>query len=304
MKNRPNGKLETEALTMEALIKEKMMERKFFGLDRTVPTEEAKDLHTSLFEDHVATSLQRQLGEMPPEVEGLVAASQPLSTLRDFGGLQTKVQLRYHLLEKLYVALNQPMKLLDFTVQTGSRVIGTPYDLEWGTGCGIAFGSRFDGKLSLFGCSGSDTVAVGFYLSSPERLSAAITPMGSYDFSWAAFQDIPSLRSRGGLGITVYVNENPQPILSRQALLWSTSGATLLSGETGTGRIEDASSPSGLGPVRLAPIYLDTGPDLRYLVWVYCWQVNQIPTDSSFISIITMNMPFVNVNAGPLNVIH
>jgi len=85
MKNRPNGKLETEALTMEALIKEKMMERKFFGLDRTVPTEEAKDLHTSLFEDHVATSLQRQLGEMPPEVEGLVAASQPLSTLRDLG---------------------------------------------------------------------------------------------------------------------------------------------------------------------------------------------------------------------------
>ena len=163
-----------------------------------------------------------------------------------------------------------------------------------------------------FSLPGESNAGVGFYLSSNEPLSVAITPKGSYDFSWLATGDQPSLQSRGGLGMAVYVNTENQPAQSRQVTLWRLSGvAGVISGDQGSGQLQDAASlpvGGGFGPVRLFPVYIDMHPGSRYLVWVWSWQIllSAPPSggDKSFIVFFSVKMPFVAVDAGPLIIVH
>ena len=67
--------------------------------------------------------------------------------------------------------------------------------------------------------------------------------MGTYDFSWASFDNYPNLHSRGGLGILVYGSGDPNPLVVRQAVLWTLSGVSQFSGNKGSGQFADA----GLG---------------------------------------------------------
>jgi hypothetical protein len=199
------------------------------------------------------------------------------------------------------------METRSITVSQGTWLVGPPYDAEWAAGSGLAFGATVDGSLFTISGDGFSAAAVGFYVSSPDVLTVALTPQGDYDFSWFSVNAAPALRSRGGMAITVYQNGNPTPIEDRRAVLWNVSGVGPWSGQHGTGRIADAASPAwGFGPVPIAPVYVSTAPGRRFLVWVWCWQINQLipPTGSGFLAMMRCKMPAVAVNAGPPIIIH
>ena len=124
----------------DALIEEIMKERKPFTLERSVPEQETRDLHISLLAEHVTSTLKPQVDEMRDRAEVSDISSQPLSTAREVGGLWTEFQRRNHYSERLRAELDRPMQLREFTVPSGSRVFGPPYDKEWQTGAAWLLG--------------------------------------------------------------------------------------------------------------------------------------------------------------------
>ena len=170
-------------------------------------------------------------------------------------------------------------------------------------GNGVGAFSRFDGKVfALPKTDAFSAAGIGFYLTTSEPVLAGITPQGNYNFSYTAFHEDPFARTSGGMGITIYTDTETTPTLSRQPVLWNASGATLLSGAKGGGRIADAASPAfGFGTVPLAPALFNMVPDSRYLVWVWCWQTAR---HDAFFAQIGFSMPLVTVDASPPIVIH
>lgn len=253
---------------------------------------------------HVTSVLERHIGEMYDDADAEETAAHPRDVVREFGGLRTQRQLEKHFVERLSAGIGR-VTTFDLTVSSGSRVFGPPYDLDWSEGNGLGALSRFDGKvITIPKANGFSAAGIGFYLTTNEPVLAAITPQGAYDWNWVAFADLPFARSRGGMGITIYTNSEPQPTMSRQPVLWSASGMTTFSGEKGSGRIADAASPAfGLGTVPLAPALVNMVPGSRYLVWVWCWQTAQFESDG-FIAFLGFDMPFVTIDAGPPILIH
>jgi hypothetical protein len=275
-------------------------------LERIAPEETQGEQAAYFLSTHVTAELERHMSEMTDAADAAEAAAHPHDAAPHFGGLETQRQWEKHLTERLRRDLDRPQTAFDFTVPSGSRIIAPPYDLEWGTGNGMAFGSRADGKvLTIPKANGFSAAGIGFVLTVNEPLLAAITPQGTYDWNWASFANLPFARSRGGLGITIYTDAEPHPTLSRQPVLWSVSGLTQFTGDKGTGKIADAASPaSGLGTIPLAPALVNMVPDSRYLVWVWCWQTSQLAANDPFWAFLQMAMPLVTVTASPPIVIH
>ena len=287
-------------------VEERINTGRRFNIERLAIEDIDGERDTSLISAHVASELERHISEMYDGLDASEAASQPHDVVREFGGLRTRRQLEKHFVEQLSVDISSPMKTLDFTVPSGSKVFGLPYDRDWSVGNGVAFLSRFDGKVfTIPKANGFSAGGIGFYLTTNEQVLAAITPQGTYEWNWSTFADLPFARSRGGMGITIYANSEPQPMMSRQPVLWSISGMTKFSGQKGSGRIADAASPAfGLGTVPLAPVLVNMAPGSRYLVWVWCWQTSQLEEGSPFIAFLRFSMPFVTIDAGPPIVIH
>lgn len=277
-----------------------------FSIER-ISTDDMHDEHDiSFISEHVTVELERHMSEMYDDIDAAEAAAHPRDAVRELGGLQTRYQLEKHFVERISTDIGGLIKAFDFTVPTGSRVFGPPYDQDWSEGNGIGIFSRFDGKAyTIPKDNGFSAAGIGFYLTTNEPVLAAITPQGTYDWNWNAFADLPFARSRGGMGIAIYTNSEPQPTLSRQPVLWSVSGMTTFSGQKGSGRIADAASPAfGLGTVPLAPALLDMVPGSRYLVWVWCWQASQLEEGDAFIAFSSFDMPFVTIDAGPPIFVH
>jgi hypothetical protein len=287
-------------------IEQRISEGQRFSIERCAIGDTDGDRDMSLISAHVTSELDRHLSEMYDDTDVAEAAAQPREAVREFGGLLTSRQLEKHFVERLSVDITSPVKTFDFTVPSGSRIFGPPYDREWAEGNGIAFGGRADGKaITIPKKNGFSAAGIGFYVTTNEPVLAAITPQGTYDWNWNAFENLPFARSRGGMGITIYTNSEPQPTLSRQPVLWSASGMTTFSGQKGSGRIADAASPAfGLGTVPLAPALVNLVPGSRYLVWVWCWQTSQLEEDDAFIAFLSFSMPFVSIDAGPPILIH
>ncbi len=275
------------------LIPERVWDRKIFALDRAVPEQGVRTEHEALAAEHISRGLRREL-------ERLQADLDPNEPVTEGASRWTEAQLRSYASERLRLEMADARKHFEITVPGGSRIFGPPYDAEWQEGGGQAFGSRIDGTLITVSTPGFSAAGVGFYLSAPEPYLAAVTPQGNYEWNWASFADLPWLRSRGGLGLAVYVDGEPQPAVSRQAQLWSVSGVSVFSGAQGSGRIADAASPAfGFGPVPLAPVLIQMVPGSRYLVWVWGWQVTTADSASGFIAFSKLKMPLVTVEAGP-----
>jgi len=277
-----------------------------FDIARVAASDADAERDTGRMTAHATSELERQVGDMYADPDASEAAGPPHDAIRQFGGMRTRRQLTEHFVERLSVDAGSPKTAFDFTVPTGSRVFGPPYDREWAEGNGLAFLSRFDGRVTTIPkANGLSTAGVGFYLTTNTPALAAITPQGTYDWNWLSFADLPSARSRGGLGLTIYTDSDPQPTLSRQVVLWSASGMTVFSGQQGSGRIADAASPAfGFGPVPLAPALLNMVPGSRYLVWVWCWQTSQLGPDDAFIAFLRFAMPLITIDAGPPIIIH
>lgn len=144
-------------------------------------------------------------------------------------------------------------------------------------------------------------------LSSPTPVSVAVKPMGTYEFDLIATKSIPQLRSRGGLGLLVYRNANPAPLVEHQSILWNLIGVDLgvlpVMMKQGTGEFADAvSSMTDFGPIRMAPVLFDMIPGDFYEVWIWCWCVGQNQTDAMY-SVLACEMPGVLVTAGPPTII-
>lgn len=285
-------------------------------LDRATPAEAVQQRHLSWFADHAATSIARDLPELSDRITSDSAKSGDrvdLGVLERYG-----IGLRSAVLTKM-----------DFSVTDGCRVVGTPYDLEWQVGGGNAFvdylvPARDNGKFGLVSSEGFSAAGVGFYLSSPTAADVTVTPQGNYDFRWILGSEdpfvapsTPDLFSQGGLGITVYVNEDKSPVLSRRVALWDNRGhiytgsvtrvngkvVFLWSGDNQQGSIASAAAPPTpgmFGPTPLAPILLRLTPGNRYLIWVWCWEVFRRPADPGAFYIVFFNarMPAVTVCAG------
>ena len=288
-------------------IEERIKRQSRLKIERIAIGKEYDDRDIALISAHVTTTLEQRMRAMYDDKDAAEAAAQPRDVVRDFGGLLTRHQMEKHLVEQFGLDTAKPLKTLDFTVQTGSRFFGTPYDLDWSVGDGVAISARVDGNVFTIPKDNAFSAAgIGFYLTTDEPVLAAITPQGTYDYNWFSPKDLPFARSSGGMGLTVYTNSEPKPTMSSQVILWSTSGMTMLSGQKGSGRIADASSPTlGFGPVPLAPALVNMVPGPRYLVWVWCWQTtSQLEDHNGFWASMGFSMPFVTVAAIPPIALH
>ena len=283
-------------------LTERLGDRAPLRVERALITDTDGQQDASLLTTHVRSRMDRHLNEMFDSDDAAEADAHRVE-VRDFGGLRTRRQLEKHFVEKVRADLGVT-RAFDYIVPSGSRVFGPPYDREWSEGNGIAFGARFDGKaLTLPKANGFSAGGIGFFLTTNEPVLAAITPQGTYDWNWSSFGDLPFVRSRGGMGLTIY--RDGQLAYSRQAVLWSVSGATTFSGQKGSGRIADAASPAfGFGAVPLAPALLNMEPGSQYLVWVWCWQTATLQPNDPFIAFMSFHMPFVSIDAGPQIPLH
>jgi hypothetical protein len=249
--------------------------------------------------DQISALLRAQLADLTAgEDEG----TKPSKSISPFA---PAAPLESHIAEwKKNQILTSPTKLMDFTIPMGTRVIGPPYDHSWTVGAAGPL-PRFDGYMFVLGDDGFSADGVSIMLSSPSLVLASVTPMGTYDFSWTSFDNYPNLRSRGGLGILVYGNGDPNPLVVRQAVLWTLSGVSQFSGNKGSGQFADAVAVmTDFGPIPLAPVLFNMNPGATYEVWMWCWQVAQNEKGTAFLNALQSHMPAVLIDAGPPIVIH
>jgi hypothetical protein len=243
----------------------------------------------------VAESAQSHLAEFKDSVNSSNAPS-----LEGEGLRWTSDQLRSHYVERLretvddFVAANRALVPVLIPV-LWNQIVSPPYDVEWAEGSGLAFGAKVDGKVfTLPNADGFSAAGVGFHITSPVAASATLTPIGDYKWNWWSPTNLPTARSRGGLGTAVFRAGESTPVVSRQPILWTVAGATAMSGQGGEGRIADAASPAfGLGTVPLAPVQFEMAAGADYLVWFWCWQTSQVPPE--FWAILTFTLQFVTV---------
>lgn len=290
--------------------------KRIVRLDRTPPAEAVQQRHLSWFADHAATSIAQDLPELPERITS--------DSVKSVERVDFDISKRYG------VGLGSPVRTkFDFAVTDGCRVLGTPYDLEWQVGGGNAYvdymvPARDNGKFGLFSTEGFSAAGVGFYLSSSSAADVTVTPQGTYRFVWVlASKDplvaplTPNMFSQGGLGITVYANEDKSPVFSRRVPLWDHRGYMYTGpvhrvgdkvyffpgGDNQQGSIASAAappSPGMFGPTPLAPILLRLTPGNRYLIWVWCWEMLRSPAEPAvYAAFFNAHMPAVTVCAGP-----
>lgn len=265
-------------------------------LDGSIPEPETVARDQEKFADRVSSTLASRYEDIAAESAALARSTEGQTKPGD--GIELSDEVVGHLTSSLRDELERQMVTFELTVPFGSRVISPPYDKEWATGSALAFGAKIDGKYSVLAADEPSSAAIGIYLTVDRPADVAITPGGTYAFNCLAAQDMPALRSTGGLGLMAYVDSNPEPSLEREAMLWNVNGLSLTTSFSGSGQISDAHSPPvGLGPVYLAPLILRMDPGHRYLIWVWGWQVSS--QTQGFFGLLNVDMPFVTVDAGP-----
>lgn len=231
----------------------------------------------ALFAEHVRSQF---------ETEAAAATDAHRVEVLDFDALQRRRQLEKHLHEKIRVDL-AISRALTVTATSGGRVISPPYDREWSEGNGFAFNARNDCTVyTLPRANGFSGGGIGFFVSTNESALVGIAPQGDYNWNWASFADLPFVRGRGGMGITIF--RDGQLESSLQSVLFDVSGATSCTGQSGSGRIADAAGP--------ALVHIEPGS--QYLVWVWCWQTIAMQPNDPFLAFMSFYMPFVAIETG------
>ncbi|QDB79616.1 hypothetical protein FE251_09705 [Georgenia wutianyii] len=265
------------------------------ALEREVPGRDTRDNDVGVFNEHIRGELAR----LTREVDAPQAADERLG----IHGSMLRTTVLHRLEERIGVGV--AVRDVQFTIGTGCRLIGTPYDVEYSEGTAFGFGAKHDGKVVSIGTEGQAAGGVGFYLSSPAEVDMSITPQGTYEFSWFAAAEAPDWRSFGGLGVTIYADGDSTPVFTRQVRLWDVHGAGLLQGGTGKGAFASASSPAlpgGFGPIPLAPVIVRMQPGRRLLVWMWSWQISN-RVDAT-LALLSTHVPAVQLCGSPPLVIH
>jgi hypothetical protein len=253
---------------------------------------------------HLTALLRAQLTDITPVIEAQAVVTEP--TVRRFGGFNSAAALERHMAEWQIHQQNAAPQTMDLVIPVGNRFIAPPYDHDWMTGSALPL-AKFDGAMLVFGSDGFSANGVSIILSCTDPLLTSITPQGTFDFSWVSFDNYPTLQSRGGLGLLVYANAEPTPIVQHQSVLWSLSGVTQFSSGQGSGRFADATVPSGgpFGPIAMAPVIINMLPGVNYEVWMWVWYVAHYGVaNPAFLSFVRCKLPLVQLNAGPPIIIH
>jgi hypothetical protein len=202
--------------------------------------------------------------------------------------------------------LKRPLIPLTISLSPGNRLMSPPYDVDWSSGSGIGFLSRYDGDLYSVGNDGFSGAGVGMFLETSTPVAVALTPIGTQRYSWFTMSGFTNTFSRGGLGVLVYQVGNPTPLALREVTLWDISGGRAsYSGDTASGSIADAASPaSGFGPIPLAPLLFDMQPGIKYLFWVWIWQFLRELGSGDFFAIQDAHVSLIESSAGPQTIIH
>jgi hypothetical protein len=202
--------------------------------------------------------------------------------------------------------LKRPLMPLSVTLSPGNRLMSPPFDVDWSTGSGLGFLSRYDGDLYTVGNDGFSAAGVGVFLDTPTPIAVALTPVGTQQFSWLTVNGFSNTFSRGGLGVLVYEAGNPTPLALRQVTLWNVfGGRPSWSGETATGSIADAASPAtGFGPIPLAPLLFNMQPGFTYVFWVWIWQTLRELGSGDFFALQDAHVSLITSSAGPQTIIH
>lgn len=200
----------------------------------------------------------------------------------------------------------KPLRFPPIDLKANTRIISPPYDLGWTEGIGSA--SRGLGQLFAMHSRGFNAGGLGLHLSSPEPAFATITPAGHYAFTWASFEHSPGLGSTGGLGVTVYKGGSPAPLLNLRTTLWRVFSPPAFAGGNGEGPLSDVHTGDGL-PIPqtlssfLVPISLDMEAGVKYLVWVWLWQVAALPQqEAAFLALLKCDVPAISITTSPPNV--
>jgi hypothetical protein len=320
---------------VKKLIDQRISKLPKYGIERVSSEETDYEQDTSFISELMTSVYERHKSEIYDKTDVAETAAQPEEKVRDFGVFKTQRQLAKYIVEKLFksepglytggVDVNFP-KLDDSLYETGPvrtfplpyecRIFAPPYEVSI-----LKDGGEPDFRFSASSSSGNLRVTndslnlasfslagVGFYVSTKKPVLASITPEGTYQWSWYSGTSQPLLQSRGGLGIAIYKDSEPQPTWSREVLLWSESGIIkldleLFAGKKGNGRIADAASPTfGFGPIPLAPALVNMVPGPRYLVFVYCFQTTINPLifgSDTFNTNLSIRVPSVTICENP-----
>jgi hypothetical protein len=195
-------------------------------------------------------------------------------------------------------------------VPTGSTIFAPPYDWDWSL-FGLRgeqpepFNGKVDGEWMIWnppdpGATSAAGIGVSLNVTSPSLVS--ITPQGTYDFYIHCSSDIPGGWTKGGLGATVYQNADQTPILSELATLWSMPTTKMAPDIVGNGTLASAvvAGPSGIfGTQFYAPINLFLQPGSTYLVWIWNWELSNVPDNPIFFADLWMTLPFISLTSAP-----
>jgi hypothetical protein len=158
-----------------------------FSIERIAAGDTYGERDTTLISAHVTSELERHMSEMYDDTDASEAAAQPRDEVRAFDGLWTRRQWEKHVVEQVIMDIGSTKQASNFTVPSGHRVFGPPYDLDWSAGGGHAIWARLDGGKNLYTLSKANdfsAAGIGFYLTTNEPVLAAITPQGVYDWAW------------------------------------------------------------------------------------------------------------------------
>ncbi len=281
------------------MIEERVREREVFVFDTTPPDQQERERDTSEIVEYVSAGLERQLEEMSTAVEQPGA----LDAEREFGGLGSRSDLLRHVSARLVSDMRfQPIGRLHLTLFANDVVFSPPYADEWQSGGGLALGAVADGSLTTFGSMGYSVAGVNLYVTSntSSPVSAAITPVGAFNWSWTTFEDLPSLQSRGGLGFSVRLGG--ATLTQRDSAMWLQSGAPAFTGDSDEGELANAASMASppFGPIDFFPVVVpNMRPGEQYLFSLWCWQFAQYPENAAFLSFMNAKMSAVALSLGP-----
>ena len=282
-------------------------------LMRAAPSKKEMGSQREVFAEHVSTWLREQAGTMRDELGEVERAAVILESQAEVSPELSEHFRRQYTDAWLQTQETRRLKTYDLKLQSGLRFFSPPYDDEWppnyNTNVQAYYQSaRFIGKCTLTspGLGGQGVSAgLGFYFSSDSPVIASISPIGTYTLNWVlgSLQPEPSLHFQGGMATTIYDDRSPSPIFISKSYVWNQYGASPLQTGSIDGNLSElTTSGAGNWPVSFSPTVLSMDPGVRYLVWVWCWQITNI--SSNLLSSFSFTMPLVAVNVSPRPIVH
>jgi hypothetical protein len=179
-----------------------------------------------------------------------------------------------------------------------------PFDFQRTEGNGFLDDALNTGKCLTWSRDDAMSLAgVGFTVFPSADEQASISPRGTYGYTLTSIGGSPNVRSQGGLTAAVYVDDNPDPVVERHALLWNVVGVPpLVSGQQGGGQLSDAATPplpGSFGTVPLSPLDVPFRVGHSYVVWYWCWQQCNAASADGFFATLQMTFERAHIYFSP-----